>query len=81
MQLATVLHPHCKMLHNMTGAIHWSHVLLSRVKQTMAKLQVAEPEGTWRELPVGQQVCMCIAGHPPRCFICTCVHVFPRASM
>lgn len=38
------------------GAIHWSHQLFSRVKLTMSKLTAVEPEGSWRQLPVGQQV-------------------------
>lgn len=38
------------------GAIHWSHQLFSRVKLAMSKLNAVEPEGTWRQLPVGQQV-------------------------
>lgn len=38
------------------GAISWSHQLFSRVKVTMSKLSAVEPEGTWRQLPVGQQV-------------------------
>lgn len=38
------------------GAISWSHQLFSRVKLTMTKLTAVEPEGTWRQLPVGQQV-------------------------
>ncbi|WIA10356.1 hypothetical protein OEZ85_010548 [Tetradesmus obliquus] len=38
------------------GAIHWSHQLFSRVKLTMSKLTAVEPEGSWRQMPVGQQV-------------------------
>lgn len=38
------------------GAISWSHQLFSRVKLTMTKLYAVETEGTWRQLPVGQQV-------------------------
>jgi hypothetical protein len=40
----------------LSGAIHWSHQLFSRVKLTMSKLTAVEPEGTWRQMPVGQQV-------------------------
>jgi hypothetical protein len=38
------------------GAITWSHQVFSRVKQTMAKLTVVEPEATWKQMPMGQQV-------------------------
>jgi hypothetical protein len=38
------------------GAITWSHQLFSRVKQTMSKLEAVQPEGSWRQLPIGQQV-------------------------
>lgn len=38
------------------GAISWSHQLFSRVKLTMTKLSAVESEGTWCQLPVGQQV-------------------------
>lgn len=38
------------------GAINWSHQLFSRVKLSMAKLTAVDPEGAWRQLPVGQQV-------------------------
>lgn len=38
------------------GALHWSHLLFTRVKQTMAKLQAAQPDGAWRDHAVGQQV-------------------------
>lgn len=37
------------------GAIHWARLLFSRVKQTMAKLQAAEPDGAWQDMPIGQQ--------------------------
>jgi hypothetical protein len=44
------------LLPTAAGAIHWARTLLTRVKQTMAKLQVAEPDFAWCKLPVGQQV-------------------------
>lgn len=38
------------------GAIHWARLLLSRVKQTMAKLCTAQPSGEWRATPAGTAV-------------------------
>ena len=38
------------------GAIHWARLLFSRVKQTMAKLLAAQPDGAWRATPAGAAV-------------------------
>lgn len=52
---------------NCTGALQWAYLLFSRVKQTMAKLKVAEPGGAWVQVPIGQQVRARAALHVTAC--------------